>query len=819
MRHLLIDPISHEIMRDPVTAEDGHTYERDAIEKWFKSCHQQRKPVTSPLTNKPISESLFPNISLRQIIQELDNNFSPGEEIANAQSVQLDAQQHQLRTTFSAAEALSSEVFTNLDRVMDLPTVRGLNLKVAQVVALGMESHGKSTLLERLISLPIFPKDRQRCTICPIRVHLRRTATVKIAEVFIRNCVSGIELHKEEAAMEVIAKKVDERMKIILTLETGCTIAENHEIVINFGSPSMPNLDLLDLPGLVGASLGGHALNLTETTFALADRVVREERHRSIFLLVVDVRSQVNHSRAAEIVRKNGVERQTIGVFTKWDCYVAEEDEGDGMLQKLTEEELLRTHGWLACASRKPPPAQLQGREIDRLAETTALENQLFSKAEFADAARHSRVGISSVRGRVLALFEDFLCHSWIPNIVAALKDEMRRLISLHIGDCGLPIPRQNGAYDAVAAQLQTALPQCFPGTDFSWMLATADDAQLFSLISQRLISMKEQFLMHMQLRLEDDGIFAAIEHYDRLTAAPPTSQQSNFPVKATELPLHQAVVEANTQALRLCVAIVDGLCAKVTTFDFASTFARVPQSVQWTEGSANESLQANPCLNLSRFACVFQLLNESVQPELLALQQQVQSKLKESLRDFAAAPTGGFVRSKYRRKSQAAPLAPSQLTPTRHLSVVNTPVWNPAALGMSHRLVDMWYEMLCASSVLQTPIAEDELSLLESCEATRLDVLRNLLVCAQVSQELLQIERIKPKLAFSSPQLPPPRKQCAHPKDKFRKQLPVSCLTRPCLGCQRNGSAVPGDYFSCPSCPFSVAVNFYCSDCFQRIT
>ncbi len=35
--HEFLCPITHLIMVDPVSAEDGQTYEREAIEKWFKT--------------------------------------------------------------------------------------------------------------------------------------------------------------------------------------------------------------------------------------------------------------------------------------------------------------------------------------------------------------------------------------------------------------------------------------------------------------------------------------------------------------------------------------------------------------------------------------------------------------------------------------------------------------------------------------------------------------------------------------------------------------------------------------------------------------
>jgi hypothetical protein len=31
-------PISFQLMTDPVVAEDGHTYQRQAIEEWIKKC-------------------------------------------------------------------------------------------------------------------------------------------------------------------------------------------------------------------------------------------------------------------------------------------------------------------------------------------------------------------------------------------------------------------------------------------------------------------------------------------------------------------------------------------------------------------------------------------------------------------------------------------------------------------------------------------------------------------------------------------------------------------------------------------------------------
>ncbi|KAK9828504.1 hypothetical protein WJX72_000430 [[Myrmecia] bisecta] len=59
-------PITHDLYLDPVIAEDGHTYDRAAIEEWF-SMHD-----TSPMTNQVLaSKVLIPNILMRRLIDSL----------------------------------------------------------------------------------------------------------------------------------------------------------------------------------------------------------------------------------------------------------------------------------------------------------------------------------------------------------------------------------------------------------------------------------------------------------------------------------------------------------------------------------------------------------------------------------------------------------------------------------------------------------------------------------------------------------------------------------------------------------------------------
>ena len=60
----LIDPISYELMRDPVVAADGITYDRESIEEWFRISDY-------PPNNVDIrSKALVPNVTVRRQLLE-----------------------------------------------------------------------------------------------------------------------------------------------------------------------------------------------------------------------------------------------------------------------------------------------------------------------------------------------------------------------------------------------------------------------------------------------------------------------------------------------------------------------------------------------------------------------------------------------------------------------------------------------------------------------------------------------------------------------------------------------------------------------------
>jgi hypothetical protein len=150
--------------------------------------------------------------------------------------------------------ALNSDIYLAIDKLVDLPVIRTLvttKLTAPQIITLAMESHGKSTTVERLVGLPLFPRDTQRCTSCPIRVKLRRVPTSDLARVALVNRQSKNVIQQTDVAVENTSVVVREYMQRALQIESmnkqEILISMEHEVIVTIHSPVVPNLDIIDL--------------------------------------------------------------------------------------------------------------------------------------------------------------------------------------------------------------------------------------------------------------------------------------------------------------------------------------------------------------------------------------------------------------------------------------------------------------------------------------------------------------------------------------------------------------------------------------------
>ena len=69
--HECFCPITQEIMEEPVIAQDGHTYERAAIQEWLDRGHRNSPKTGARLLNA----ELTPNHTMHSLIEDLKANI------------------------------------------------------------------------------------------------------------------------------------------------------------------------------------------------------------------------------------------------------------------------------------------------------------------------------------------------------------------------------------------------------------------------------------------------------------------------------------------------------------------------------------------------------------------------------------------------------------------------------------------------------------------------------------------------------------------------------------------------------------------------
>ena len=131
--------------------------------------------LSSPKTRGRISTKLVPNLSMKSTVEKLRDLAS--EHARRAEKVAVT--RLEVAESDHSVQCLSklSATFTLLDGLRDLlyETLEGW--QPPNIVVVGEESSGKSSVLERLIMMPILPRnnstDESVCTRLPIHLRLR----------------------------------------------------------------------------------------------------------------------------------------------------------------------------------------------------------------------------------------------------------------------------------------------------------------------------------------------------------------------------------------------------------------------------------------------------------------------------------------------------------------------------------------------------------------------------------------------------------------------------------------------------------------------
>ena len=443
-------PISNRLLYDPVVAEDGITYNRDSILEWFKSCAERGMDKISPITRAVVGMKLKDVKGKKRPLQpdaesSLDNTF--------ASNIQGIASIHELRA-----------VFSELDPLRDILAQTLQGWQPPQLVVIGQENTGKSSILERLAMMPIFPRDNEMCTRMPIHVRLRNKDVAQAPTLTVFN----VNTNKVEEGPYIIpsasgAVDVREKMQEIISRENAQLqgVSTERIIILQVEGPSVPSIDLVDMPGLLAAPQ-----ELREKTRSLVERHIRSHGAYSMYLAVVPGAVAPNNSVVMDLVQTHHLQPKTFGVFTMCDEIPPREcARFKRRLERPPPDNVggiaLEPHGWVATMNR---PGDKEANSFARLRAQAAAEVDFFRKA-LPDLVSEDLATCGALMGRLKAMFLHYVQDSWAPATFRML-DEARRVAAVDNALLGLPAFKAKdhaAARDAAVAAAKKILADLEP--------------------------------------------------------------------------------------------------------------------------------------------------------------------------------------------------------------------------------------------------------------------------------------------------------------------------------------------------------------------
>ncbi|KAH7151975.1 P-loop containing nucleoside triphosphate hydrolase protein [Dactylonectria estremocensis] len=208
-------------------------------------------------------------------------------------------------------------------------------LEIPQLIVVGGQSSGKSSLLQRLTGIP-FPVGAGCCTRFPTRITSKRTPrgskdcfriTIEPAEVTIHGLEKAPETIRdyictgETFTAEVFVQAVNEVSSKYIGIRQGKTAESNNfaaEVLkVELSGPNRPYFSILDLPGHFNSTYEVNKLDQAKIEEMIVEYM---EKPENTVICVLDASSDLSHQPILQLAQDHIEDRgRILGVFTKCD--------------------------------------------------------------------------------------------------------------------------------------------------------------------------------------------------------------------------------------------------------------------------------------------------------------------------------------------------------------------------------------------------------------------------------------------------------------------------------------------------------------------
>lgn len=318
------------------------------------------------------------------------------------------------------------------------------DLELPQIVVVGTQSSGKSSVLNRIMNLDLLPTGSTMVTRTPLYIRMHHHSIEK--EVFIEMkekdsfgktfTVSKIQFsYPTPTKLEIETVRNYIHRKTIEYAGEDMNIS-NKPIILDIYSPDVVNLCLVDLPGMlmIAQPDKGQPVDITKQIEKIVSKYIN--RKKVIILAVIQARKDLETDQGLAFIKKYASDKRIVGVLTKPDLMNKDSDVSNYLTNKISTS-LQLSEGYFIVKNS----IDLNLSPFDN----TIHEKEYFtSHPIYSKKTYENRTGVSQLKTHLSQILLSSICES-MPKVLNEIM-RLDNLVQKQLIQLGEPTPTTQDA-------------------------------------------------------------------------------------------------------------------------------------------------------------------------------------------------------------------------------------------------------------------------------------------------------------------------------------------------------------------------------------
>ena len=339
---------------------------------------------------------------------------------------------------FNETNILSNKEILKVASILNSSYIDNNLVDLPKLVVVGTQSSGKSSLLNSLIGLDILPVGKSMTTRTPLHLELIQSINENRIEFGNYNNYNWITEKKIPINYPNLTNECKEQIRIEIESQTinkagpGLNISTT-PIYIKIYASNVPNLSLIDLPGLTSVAITdkGQPKDIKEQIISLVLNYIKQQN--TIILAIITARPDIEADMAMELVKQADPKGdRTIGILTKLDL-MNEDADVSIYLDNNVCSDLKLKYGYYGIRNRSNQSQTIQ--------EALAIERTYFQNHSIYKNEKYkSRLGIPVVSSSLSHILVNNI-KQCLPKVLQDINKKLEET-TVNLEELGSSVPQ-----------------------------------------------------------------------------------------------------------------------------------------------------------------------------------------------------------------------------------------------------------------------------------------------------------------------------------------------------------------------------------------